>query len=268
MSNITLHATGVHKQKEDYGCFGIAFSKQKSKKVNEFVGQFPSNSKIETQLSTLLYGILMIADSGPVDSIHVVTDFTMVQNFMDGTVEAWASNDWKKENDKEVKYAAIWDEVLDAVRSFNVTFEHVEIDDPKINNIYKLMKTEARRPKNPKPLFQTEEVEEVKEEVVKSVEKAATDRKEPKTKAKEPEYINDSFFDDIDDEFVICDDGFFRSTDEVEEGNVIRIDRDLKGQCELLFEEIGVDVETAVTMFLKHSLRKRGLTLDLVLGDE
>lgn len=48
---------------------------------------------------------------------------------------------------------------------------------------------------------------------------------------------------------------------------MIKVDSSLKKDSEELFAQLGMDVDVAVTLFLKHSLRKKGFTLDLTLGD-
>ena len=45
----------------------------------------------------------------------------------------------------------------------------------------------------------------------------------------------------------------------------IRIDDDLKERADLLFEELGINMTTAFTIFIKASVRQRGIPFELNL---
>ena len=45
----------------------------------------------------------------------------------------------------------------------------------------------------------------------------------------------------------------------------IRIDSDIKKQAQLLFAEFGLDMTTAVNMFLRQSIRQHGIPFELKL---
>lgn len=47
----------------------------------------------------------------------------------------------------------------------------------------------------------------------------------------------------------------------------IRLDSDLKKDCEALYAELGMSLSTAINVFLRQSLRKGGLPFDARLDD-
>ena len=47
----------------------------------------------------------------------------------------------------------------------------------------------------------------------------------------------------------------------------IRIDSDTKKQCEILFDELGTDLETAINVFLRQSLRFGGFPFRIRLDE-
>lgn len=48
----------------------------------------------------------------------------------------------------------------------------------------------------------------------------------------------------------------------------IRLDSDLKKDCEALYTELGMSLSTAINVFLRQSLRKGGLPFDARLDDQ
>lgn len=48
----------------------------------------------------------------------------------------------------------------------------------------------------------------------------------------------------------------------------IRLDSDLKKDCESLYAELGMSLSTAINVFLRQSLRKGGLPFDARLDDQ
>lgn len=48
----------------------------------------------------------------------------------------------------------------------------------------------------------------------------------------------------------------------------IRLDSDLKKDCEALYAELGMSLSTAINVFLRQSLRKGGLPFDARLNDQ
>ena len=48
----------------------------------------------------------------------------------------------------------------------------------------------------------------------------------------------------------------------------IRLDSDLKKDCEALYAELGMSLSTAINVFLRQSLRKGGLPFDARFDDQ
>lgn len=48
----------------------------------------------------------------------------------------------------------------------------------------------------------------------------------------------------------------------------IRLDSELKKDCEALYAELGMSLSTAINVFLRQSLRKGGLPFDARLDDQ
>lgn len=48
----------------------------------------------------------------------------------------------------------------------------------------------------------------------------------------------------------------------------IRTDSDVKSQAQTLFTNLGLDMTTAINMFLRQSVREQALPLDFFLGDD
>ena len=46
----------------------------------------------------------------------------------------------------------------------------------------------------------------------------------------------------------------------------VRIDRDIKKQCEDLYNELGMNLTTAINIFLRQSLRVGGIPFDVRIG--
>lgn len=43
----------------------------------------------------------------------------------------------------------------------------------------------------------------------------------------------------------------------------VRMDRDIKNQCELLYNELGINLTTAINVFLRQSIRAGGFPFDV-----
>lgn len=48
----------------------------------------------------------------------------------------------------------------------------------------------------------------------------------------------------------------------------ISIDADLKDQAEALFAQLGLDLQTAVNVFVRQALRERGFPFEIKLADQ
>ena len=48
----------------------------------------------------------------------------------------------------------------------------------------------------------------------------------------------------------------------------IRMDSDVKAQAQALFAQFGLDMTTAINMFLRQAIRERGIPFELYLGPD
>ena len=48
----------------------------------------------------------------------------------------------------------------------------------------------------------------------------------------------------------------------------IRIDDDLKANAEILFSELGLNISTAVNMFIKQAVRNKGIPFEITAKDD
>lgn len=48
----------------------------------------------------------------------------------------------------------------------------------------------------------------------------------------------------------------------------VRTDKNTKEQARLLFSRLGIDISTAVNLFLRQAIRRQGLPFEVVLSEE
>lgn len=48
----------------------------------------------------------------------------------------------------------------------------------------------------------------------------------------------------------------------------VRVDENLRAQAAAIYEDLGIDLQTAVRIFLKRSVRERGLPFGMTLNEE
>lgn len=299
-----IYTTAVHKPKENHGIFAYTVFRESKKPVEKTI-QFECESRIELQLNALIQSITAVKSSSDLQEAILITDFALVKQILDGTAYEWERNDWVKDKDQEVPCSSLWQKLLDLVDEYNIGFELADKSDETIKILTKAVKDKG--PKNTKsqgngkilkiseskiPETMEELVESEKKETPKNdkVEKVTKSKKVPVTAQpvekinispeKEKNTLPETSVPEEMTEFsspsivekrvksstvsntVIGDSVLPQSVE-----NVINVNSELKKQCEVLFQEIGLDLDTAVTLFLKHSLRKNGLTLDLKLKD-
>ncbi len=274
MSTTTIYATGVHKQKENYGCYGISVLKEKSRKTTDYTGQFDSNSKAETQLNILIHALELTTNDGDASEIQVFSDFSLIENITNGTIDERESNNWLKSNKKPVSHAELWSKIFDLVQKYDLTFTIADTNDKKMASITKKMQSVSRKKKNTKPLKQ-----ETKAETKPAEEKTPKAKPSPKKKAEKTQSVSPS----VQETKLMKEISKPKAEPRVEptpeqpkatpkmatadNQATIKISAELMEQSQALCDEIGVPVEVAVTMFLKEAIRKKGLSLDLKLGE-
>lgn len=271
MSIITIYATGAHKQKDKYGCYGVGLQTGKSKNVKEYVGQFDSQSVAETQLNILIYSIALALEKKNVAEIKVISDFTLIKNINDGTLKQWEKQDWLKENGNPISQAELWKELLNLIQNDAITFSLMKESDEKMTAIAKKVRAETRKAKNTEPLFEeiTEEHTTVTESKQENVPESVP---EEEILASEPVKVEEIKAEPPVMETVKKEEIPVALVEETKitslsEDSTITIDANLKKECEKLFEEIGLPLDVAVTLLLKHTLREKGLDFNLKLGD-
>ncbi len=254
MSLATIYATAIHKRSENQGYFGYAVWKKNAKKPTEKLENYQCDSKIRLQLRTLIDGISALKNSEEYDDVKEITDFALISNLQDGTVMEWEKNNWVKSNEKPVPEADLWKELNDLAVEYNILFTEPKESDTKMNDLIK-------RTKNPKKVTGKKPKKEVKVE---------TSIEEPRAEVENLPLENQVALEEV----VVSPAPIATPTvPKAEKTNsaipsefgTLKIPLDLLKDCEEMCKEIGLPVEMAVTMFLKESLRKRGLTLDMKL---
>lgn len=229
MSTATIHVSAQHKLKENLGCYAISITTSDSKKVREKTGQFESHSKNITQLSTLLHSLSLLETTSIIEDVTLVTEFSLVKIFTDGSVFSWHSKNWTKPDGTPNPDAHLWEELFTQVVNYNINFVAPEPVDEVMKLLKKRVKSEAFKVEKMKKL------DKKPDEIIKNTnEKEEIEEKEG-------------------------------SATPLESGGILHINEVLVAECEVLFQEIGLDVTTAVTMFLKESLRKQSVSLELKL---
>ncbi len=270
MSTIQIYATAKHKQKENVGCSAFHVFNEKTEKSTEKVNQFDSEGKIFTQLSTLIQSISSVKKEKDVDEVKLYTDFSLIQDFLNGSVMDWERNNWARESGRPIPHAELWKEFSDLCVEYNIQLIATEETDKTMADLSKKVLNESRKVKKPtarkgkqaktKEIPVAPVVEEVAEKV-KEIPKKSTAKKEkvaPKTPPKEevpvptPVPVTAPVQEAVVEKVVATN-----------SNSTVILDAELLKNCDVLFEEIGLDTQTAITMFLKDSLRKQGLTLDL-----
>lgn len=273
MATITIYATAKHKQKESMGCSAYQIFKGKSKKPSEKLNQFQSESKISTQLSTLIQSVQSLKSSDGIEEVKLHTDFSLIQDFLNGTVLDWEKNNWARPSGRPIPHADLWKEFSDLCSEYNVQLIATEEADENMADLSRKVLNESKKSnkttgkksagKNkttPLPTLENEIDNTPLENQLQLPEVLAPAMVEIEKEISTPKVASPSK-------------PVSTSTEEVSEkitkkiGGNIKVDESLKQECEELFQKIGFDVDVAVTMFLKHSLRKNGLTLDLIVEE-
>lgn len=276
MVTMTIYATGKYKPKEKVGCSGYKVFKGSSQKPTEKVSQFDSESKIFTQLSALIQSISTIKKEKNVDEVKLFTDFSLIQDFLNGSVLEWERNNWARTSGRPIPHAELWKELSDLCVEYNIQMIATEDADDKMADLSKKVQNESKKPmktpakKETKPKAKTEVkknsappvVKEVAEKVKETPKKSTAKKGKVATKPvkKEVAPIPTPVTEPAPKKETVVEKVVATSTEPT-----VKIDADLLKNCETLFGELGLDVNTAITMFLKDSLRKKGLNIDLKL---
>lgn len=272
MASATIYLSAHHKVKENYGCFSISLLKKNAKKAIEKVGQFDSPTKNYTQLSTLIYSLSFLESSTNIEDVIVYTEFALVKIFTDGSVFDWHKDNWAKPDGSPNPEADLWDELFSLVVNYNISFETPDKDDEKMKAVLRTLKNESKRPKKTQGVLEettkTNKAEPIKVEAKKVAGKKSASQSSKLEKEAEMPKVEEKVLvkeETKEESKVTPMESLVKSKTTAQD--TISIDLALKAECEKLFGQLGLPLEVAVTLFLKHSLRKNGLTLDLKLEE-
>lgn len=259
MSTATIYATGIHKPKESKANYSYGILKGRAKKPKKIIGQIESTSRIESQLNILLFGIQLVLEDSAVEEVKVISDFALIEKITDGTIEQWAIDNWEKPNGKPIPQAELWQEIFTALQKFEITFSTATDNDGNMAEIIKSAKDSGKKKLPPAEKVEvTPEAESEVEPIIAEQKEeeevaAATSQESSKTATKENVKSATVSENKIQPEAVL-------STK-----NSITLDGELLREAELLFGKLGLTTEQAVTVYLKHSIRNQGISLDLRL---
>ncbi len=234
MSKAIIYATTIHKQREKNIYFAFTIWQGKDKKPLEYSGQF-QGSKEETQLKTLIHCFNTLTALGGIEDVNVISDFAPIQKITNASLGE--SNDWLQANNKPIRNATLWQNLWEVMQSYHVLFTNPEKTEPRMVLPRKLLKEEQTKERTPINLtLSPETLSQAKTEVAVGEEVSAV----------------------VDPEKSVVTDS---SPQEV----TLKIEADLLREAEVLFGELGLTTQQAVTIFLKHSIRNQGISLDLKL---
>lgn len=260
MSKTTIYATGNHKGKEEKGRFAFTIYKKNGKKPNDEVGEFYSDSKTSTHLNILIRSLKLAKESSVSDEIVVFSDFPLVKKFIDGSIDELEINNWKK-GARTISYAKVWEELFNLTQELNVVYRDGEKEDERMKHVWKLLKTGGKQSvKYSKVVAIDKKLEETEKEVVSPVESEEVVMDEPLPISFDliKKRVLGSTLTNVD------------LVGKVMEADLstIKVDPKLRKECETLFQEIGMDLDVAINVFLKHCIRNKGFTFDIRLKEE
>lgn len=275
MSNAMIYATGNHKGKEEKGYFAFSIYKKSGKKPTDQVGEFESETKTSTHLTILIRSIKQAKETVSAEEYTLVSDFPLVKKFMDGSIEELESNDWKK-GPRTIPFAAMWAELYTLTQEYNVVYKEAEKDDDKMKYLSKIMKNEkkgvekgkiaSRLPKSG-AVLKTDFLFEAKGE---NWESPVGSEESPVALESHEEETTPISFDLIKNRVLgstLTNVDLVGKVMEPDHSS-IKIDPKLRRECETLFDEIGMELDVAINVFLKHCIRNQGFTFDLRLKEE
>lgn len=262
MSNTTIYATGNHKGKEEKGRFAFSIYKKNGKKPNDEVGEFYSDSKTSTHLNILIRSLKMAKETSISEEVVVYCDFPLVKKFIDGSIDDLEINDWKK-GVRTIPYAKVWGELFNLTQELNVVYREVEKDDEKMKYVTKLMKNGGKIPTRLGKIVTNQQ---------KNL--PAKEKNEESYQGEESEHSEEEVmpisFDLIQKRVLGSTLTNVDLVGKVMEPDLssIKVDPNLRKECQILFEEIGMDLDVAINVFLKHCIRNQGFTFDIRLKED
>lgn len=292
----TICVAATQKQQKNIGCFGTTITKKGSRKPQELSGVFRSTGRIECQLKALIHSINLISD---MDEIHIYSDSIVIENFLDGTVSTWELVDWSKENGKPIENALLWQELNGLVEAYDIEF-HKPKSKKEMSAANKLLTSAKEKPEvcmelNLGRLSELDEFKgdltqeeadilveknlpkSTKKETIKKVAskketaKKEVSKKESKVSSKKVEK-KPVKKEVIEKKEMPKEKATISVTAEKvsvaapsNTGLTISVDEKTLAEYDAFFQELGIDTETAVKLFLKQSLRTQSIPFNLAL---
>lgn len=256
MSTIKLYTTAIHKQKENCGYYNISIWKNKAKSPVEINGVFDSKGRPETQIRTLITAIITVDQQESPEEMEIYCDLPMVEGIIDGSIETWQENKWYKSKGNKMPNAVLWQELYELLESMNLTFHMVDTSDSKLASALKSIENHTKVAL--KPL----KISAVKEKTAKESNKGKKEAKKSPSKTQTTS-VKTAMKPTVKNASDTVKPSTQKETGATTEQ--VNLDSALKKQSDDLFQALGMDTETAVTMFLKHALRNQGIALDLNL---
>lgn len=265
--SITIYAVGKHRRIEALGCYGISVYQHGKRKPENHSGHFDSTILAETHLKTLCHAVSLVENPFDYSTIEIVTDFAVVDKFTSGLVIDWKNRDWVSKTNKPIASADLFAEFLKLYQDYPITFT---IPDPKEK---KLAVVQGVLEKELKAIAKAVIQEDIDQPILKQNEKAFPKTDEVTDVVAEnivtkltKKGLEDSSVSTSEKESVekleTIDQTIVKPITQTET-TAIHIATTLKDECEVLFEQMGLDVNTAVTMLLKQALRNKGLSIQL-----
>lgn len=264
MKPTTIYVAAMQKQQKNVACFGITTTKKHARKIQEYSGIFQSNGRNEAQLKAIIHSINLAEEA---EEINLFTESNIIENFLNGTVGTWELADWCKGNGKRIENADLWRELNGLVESRNVNFHKPKVK-KEMSQVNKLMNAEKANPEvfmtmNVATVTQAEAelTQEEADQLVVNTLLATQDVSE--LSQAETDQIVKAIMVETQKALTAVSTKPVATAD----GSALTIDLDAKTrkECDVLFEELGLDTTTAVKMFLKQCIRTQNIKLDLKL---
>ncbi|MFI3249850.1 MAG: RNase H family protein [Eubacteriales bacterium] len=266
MKNTTIHVAAVLKPKTNIACYGITTSKKNARKPIEHSGNFTATGRTETQLIAMIKAISLAEEA---DEITLYTESSVITNFTNGTVATWELADWCAANGKPVENLELWKELNTLVEN-----KHVKFLSPKAKKemslVNKLLKAEKDKTEAP-----TTEAPKVVETPKAAKETAPKKAPTPKVEKKSPKITKETLqkttklikteAKEVAKKVSQKQPKLPTKPATPPESLVIDLDPKTKKQCDTFFQELGLDTETAVKLFLAQSLRDQSIPFQITL---
>lgn len=270
MNSTSVYVAATQKQKSTTSYFGVCVRGKRARKMKEYSGIYQGNSRMETQLKALIHGINLAEDA---DEVLLYSETKFLDSFLDGTVETWELADWCKGNGQPIDCMELWQELHGLIAEKNVKLLKPkakkdmapakklmdgEKNKPEIfTNLYLGSLSEKFATEEPVSELKQEEADLIVEEIMREhsadLDQTATDNLISKAKASA---VASNAKEKESPKMQVAGK---KLAEDKSSGLEISLDEKTLQECEALFQELGMDTETAVKIFLKQSLRNKAI---------